>query len=283
MPTLQQKRLLLNGNYSSLLFDNLVASAIYSLRKLRTAYNGAAIRVRRSSDNTEQDIGFVNGVLDIASLITFCLGSNGFVVVWYDQSDNGRNAFLTTAVNQPKIYDSTTGVVLENTKPAIQFNGLAELGTAQFTANFDIFSGFSVQNAGDTAVFFEVAWGIEYGISTVNYYLRRNDTTNNAQNVILSPSLGVNSTGGEFNRQYLNSVFVDRTVATLSPYSNSNLIDAPTAASQLIGTQSTYRILIGGANVDMTGTFQELILFTNNQLVNRALIENDINGFYTIF
>jgi len=34
------------------------AAAAYSLRKLRADYSGSAVRVRRSSDNTEQDIGF---------------------------------------------------------------------------------------------------------------------------------------------------------------------------------------------------------------------------------
>ena len=43
----------------NLLLDDYPNSAVaYSLRKLRTAYTGAAIRVRRSSDNAEQDIGF---------------------------------------------------------------------------------------------------------------------------------------------------------------------------------------------------------------------------------
>ena len=42
-----------------LLLDTYPNAAVaYSLRKLRTAYTGAAIRVRRSSDNAEQDIGF---------------------------------------------------------------------------------------------------------------------------------------------------------------------------------------------------------------------------------
>ena len=33
------------------------AAAAYSVRKLSNGYSGSAIRVRRSSDNTEQDIG----------------------------------------------------------------------------------------------------------------------------------------------------------------------------------------------------------------------------------
>lgn len=48
------------------------ASAAYSLRKLRTAYSGSAIRVRRSYDNAESDIGFDgSGNLNTAALQSF--------------------------------------------------------------------------------------------------------------------------------------------------------------------------------------------------------------------
>ena len=60
------------GGYVGLLdlFPN--AAAAYSLRKLRAAYSGSAVRVRRSSDNTEQDIGFdANGDLDSTALLAF--------------------------------------------------------------------------------------------------------------------------------------------------------------------------------------------------------------------
>ena len=44
----------------------------YSLRKLKTSYSGKAIRVRRSYDNAESDIGFAsNGVLDTTALKNF--------------------------------------------------------------------------------------------------------------------------------------------------------------------------------------------------------------------
>lgn len=46
-------------------------TAAYSLRKAVSSYSGNAIRVRRSSDNTEQDIGFVSGILDTSSLASF--------------------------------------------------------------------------------------------------------------------------------------------------------------------------------------------------------------------
>ena len=96
------------------------AAAAYSVRKLRAAYTGSSIRVRRSSDNTEQDIGFSNGDLDTSALTSFCGSGDGFVTTWYDQSGNGYNVIQSIAANQPQIVSS--GVVLtENSKPCVNF------------------------------------------------------------------------------------------------------------------------------------------------------------------
>lgn len=89
------------------LLDTYPGAAVgYSLRKLRSAYTGNAIRVRRSSDNAEQDFGFVANVLDTASLLTFVGAGNGFVTTWYDQSGNANNSTQSTAVNQCQIVSS---------------------------------------------------------------------------------------------------------------------------------------------------------------------------------
>jgi hypothetical protein len=93
-------------SFTGLLDDYPNAAAAYSLRLLRTAYTGDAIRVRRASDNTEQDIGFVSNELDTSALTTFCSGTNGFVKTWYDQSGNGNDATQTTSANQPQIVSS---------------------------------------------------------------------------------------------------------------------------------------------------------------------------------
>jgi len=93
------------------------AAAAYSVRKLRGAYTGSAIRVRRSSDNAETDIGFSGANLDTSALTSFCGASNGFVTTWYDQSGNGINATQTTAARQPQIVSSGS-VILTNTKPS---------------------------------------------------------------------------------------------------------------------------------------------------------------------
>ena len=105
------------------------AAVAYSLRLLNNTYTGAAIRVRRSSDSTETNIGFINGQLDTASLLTFCGVGNGFVTTWYDQSGNANNAIQITTTSQPRIV--LNGVLyVENGLPTMFFPGL---GTSYFS------------------------------------------------------------------------------------------------------------------------------------------------------
>jgi hypothetical protein len=80
----------------------------YALVRLRSAYSGSAIRVRRSSDNTEQDIGFSGDDLDTAGLASFVGANDAFVVTWYDQSGGANNFGQATSGLQPKIVDAGT-------------------------------------------------------------------------------------------------------------------------------------------------------------------------------
>ena len=80
------------------------AVAAFGLRKMRAAYTGPAVRVRRSSDNATLDIGFTaSGQLDLQALIAFVGTGDGFVTIHYDQSGNGRNAVQTNVVQQPLV------------------------------------------------------------------------------------------------------------------------------------------------------------------------------------
>jgi hypothetical protein len=65
-----------------------------------------AIRVRRSSDNTEQDIGFSGSSLDTASLNSFVGSNSAFVSKFYDQTGNGFHAVQAAAANQPRIFNA---------------------------------------------------------------------------------------------------------------------------------------------------------------------------------
>ena len=80
------------------------AASAYSLRLLSSSYAGSAIKVRRSSDNALQDIGFTaSGLLDTASLKSFIGANNGTINTWYDQSGNARNLTQATVSRQPTI------------------------------------------------------------------------------------------------------------------------------------------------------------------------------------
>jgi hypothetical protein len=94
----------------------------YGLRKVVVGYAGNAIKVRRSSDNTEQDIGFSGNNLDTAALLTFCGAGNGFVSKWYDQSGNAKDMLQATTANQPKIVASGV-LVTNNGRPGMDFDG----------------------------------------------------------------------------------------------------------------------------------------------------------------
>tara|TARA_R110000850_G_scaffold124540_1_gene242761 strand:- start:115 stop:996 length:882 start_codon:yes stop_codon:yes gene_type:complete len=123
------------------------AAAAFSVKKIRNAYTGFCIRVRRASDNTTLDIGFSGDDLDTSSLQTFCAGTDGFINTWYDQSGNAKNATQATNANQPKIVTSGS-VILKNGIPAISSDGVNDnmliLGCESvFDPAFSAFSAFA--------------------------------------------------------------------------------------------------------------------------------------------
>lgn len=78
--------------------------ALYGTVKMLSSYAGSAIKVRRSSDSTLQDIGFnADGSFDATSYLAFIGAGNGFAHTVYDQSGNGRHYVQATAAAQPQI------------------------------------------------------------------------------------------------------------------------------------------------------------------------------------
>lgn len=81
-------------------------------RRLRSAYTGPIIRVRRSSDNAEQDFSGsgTTGAVDAAAVAAFCGAGDGFLATIYGQSGLSRNLTQSTTTLQPTIVSS--GVAL---------------------------------------------------------------------------------------------------------------------------------------------------------------------------
>lgn len=121
----------LNGEYSNTAtattdfvgpYDGISSAAAFSVRRLYAAYEDDCLRLRRDSDDVESDFGFdSNGDLDTAAITAWLAGANGFVVTWYDQSGNGRNATHATEANQPAYVANVV-----NGRPILRFDGTAD-------------------------------------------------------------------------------------------------------------------------------------------------------------
>lgn len=141
------------------------ANAAYSVRKLILGYTGSAIRVRRSADSLEADIGFLaSGELNTPALLSHCSGTNScFIRTWYDQSGNGRHATQTTTTRQPRIVNSGS-LETQNTKATLVALGTSGLltpltigqlvsGTSAATAGFSALVVFRQSSATSSVIF----------------------------------------------------------------------------------------------------------------------------------
>lgn len=83
-------------------WDGITTSCLVADRRVRSAYSGAVLRVRRASDNAELDIGYLaDGSLDDSAIDTFRGASSAFLVTRYDQSGNARHVTQSVTANQP--------------------------------------------------------------------------------------------------------------------------------------------------------------------------------------
>jgi hypothetical protein len=107
---------------ADLLLDTLAVQPVgaFSLQKLRSDYAGSAIRVRRSSDNAEQDIGFSGILLNTTALTSFCGAGNGFVVTWYGQNAGTAFNVSNVAAAEQGLIVSGGVLVTRGGKPTIQ-------------------------------------------------------------------------------------------------------------------------------------------------------------------
>lgn len=258
------------------------AAYAYSFRKVSTdnVYPDASpcLRVERDSDNTRQDIGFIdNGsgvlVLDTASMLTFVGAGEGRIAVLYDQSGNGKNQTQVTYANMPIIVSGgAVEVDPNNSLPAANFDGVDDVlnmaGTYSHNLEFYDYAVFSRKAAGfnsvcigsgaATPVVFN--WkptnDIEYGINGTFNLATADTTTGDFLITVIRDS-------GADVRGWLNSV----ALATSNVPASAQNVDR-----------------LGESNGDYhEGFFQEAIGLIGDREADRVLIENYVNGFYSIY
>jgi head-tail adaptor len=288
--------LTVNAPSDSLLLDLYPnAATAYSLRKLRTAYSGSAVRVRRSSDNTEQDIGFVSGQLDTTSLLAFCGAGNGFVTTWYDQSGDARDAAQTTQANQPQIVSSGS-LILENGKVSISYDGTNDtLISSNYNFGTTSYSSFVVSRSGGLNSSGRAIYTIKTITPSENGYFHlvfRNNISNNFRSYYSSDGASLN-----FLIQTPLNVFptTQNLISNIVPTSgnitfnlNSIQQDSDLAIGQTLNNTifligNYYAGLIESENFFHQGTISELIIYMSNEQSNRTGVETNINTHYEIY
>jgi hypothetical protein len=274
------------------------AAAAYSLRLLRSAYTGSAIKVRRASDNTEQDIGFVNNELDTSALTTFCSGTDGFVTTWYDQSGNSRDATQTTLISQPQIVSSGS-VITQGGKAAVYttISGSKNLNTGLLTLpvsgdiDLDFFAVINNQSTGIANHLFGLNDDNISANDRRKIFCYGNDSATTISvrlfggNIVYS-----NTTTGQllFNTNYQGGggAFDSRingSSLSVSSFTNTGLNVQTSSGFQLMTGNAGSGTILASTNANSIGYLQEVIFYLSNQSSNRSGIEDNINDFYSIY
>jgi hypothetical protein len=279
-----------SSSSSQLLLDAYPgAVGAYSLRKLRSAYTGYAIRVVRSTDQAVLDVGFdVNGNLDITPINTFIGGNFGSISIWYDQSGNGNNATQNTFGNQPYITFAGTLNTL-NSKPIIRTNGtnvsrffntpisnIQNRPVSMITAskiynlasnaygNTSWYIGGSVNSGGGSRYeMLSTSSKIQSGIRGTSTYL---DNANYSTNPFIHQAhFGSTILTGRFNGADTSMTINDTGQFTTA--SNFVLLAAPSTTAEFAANMGMY----------------ETIFYLSDKTADRVGIESNINTYYSIY
>jgi hypothetical protein len=268
------------GGFEGLLNKFSGASLGLSLDKLDKNYTGSAIKVRRSSDNAELDIGFVNNELDTSSLLDFVGSGNGFISIWYDQSGEGNNLLQTLASSQPQIV-SNGSFILENGKPCIDFLGsrfmaLDSFQAGEFPYDYITYAVVSQKQIGGNYIY---------------------DSSN--RHSLTTDPFGFFGTGGRLlktvgsgngvsqdNVLQNNQILISALQSEQSTLHINNVDESDDVRNGNIDRGSFTDLFLGSrisATFMWSGNMQEIIIFKSGQGQQRIQAQNNINSRYNIY
>ena len=281
----------------------------YSLRKLRSAYGGFCLRVRRTTTTpivttTTVDVSFdTSNTISLNSLITYVSGTvtlatnlgqfcasvvngytnpdlvntnqNIFVTTWFDQTGNGKNPTNATASQQPRLIN---GGNLETSggKVAVRFirasnNNLSLVDT---TANINNMSSYFVGQFVST-----VNNQVGYGIGASNRFFFPLSSSG-----ITYAGYGASAT----------ALVLENTISTsrrLFELISPSPLNSSVAEGWNNGVAQGSRAIINATNTNIQvgtistnyfdGYIQEVIGYQSN--ANRVEKETNINNYWTIY
>lgn len=285
----------------------------YSLRKLRTAYTGKCLRIRRTTSTptvttTTVDLSFdtATDIISLNSAITFVSGTattainlgqfcasivngysnpdgvntnqNIFVVTWFDQSGNGKNPTQATAGLQPRLVN-LGNLETSGGKVTVRFirASSTRLNIADTTANINNMSSYYV-GAFATTTSGQIGYTISGSSTTAIFYF---------------PFLAANISAGYSTVN--NAIQLD-TGTTTNRRLYELLAPSPLNSAVVQGwtngiSKGTYPIASGasqtiqlgatGTSGFLDGYIQEVIGWQTN--INRPEKEININNYWQVY
>lgn len=258
------------------------AAAAYSVRKLKSDYTGFAFEIKffdnqggELSGNTYNISFDDDGSISDSSLSGAILAEvssptdpndihEARISTWYDQSGNGNNATQTDNAKMPLLWTITSGLVTQNGKPAVRFDGVNDdLRWAEFNQNGDFYNLFVHTGS------FELN-----GSNTGNYQARiRNG------GLWLFDGIGYQSPvtiPSVINQHHLLAFEQSSGVLNFR-------VDDGSYGSLSRASGDYYVAGFKYAADEMNGWLQEAIFYNSDQSDNRTNIEKSINLYYNIY
>ena len=252
------------GAGGGLVLDTYSALAGYSTQQ-RKAAASQAIRVRRSSDNAEQDI-LANAYS--SGLTAFCGAGNGLVATWYDQTTNGRNLTQATVLSQPRVYNA--GVVDDGLVFSGQFLSGGQIANFLATSPFTICAWiYQTSNLASASIVckqsmsspfpgYQLALGVDGGASGRLGITIRGGGSQISREVTTAVTLNtwthvaVAYSGG--NSPSSISLYLNGSLAAMTAGTGTTAGDATTTADFQVGARD-------GANQAFAGNIDDVFLF----------------------
>ena len=256
---------------SGLLATYSGAAAAYSVRQLaNTAV--MSMRVRRDSDDEEQNFGFdSNGDLDTAGIAAFCGSANGYVTRWWDQSTNGNHADQATDTSQPQIYDGSA-VLTENGKPAMKLDD-----TDKFSLTSDDISSFFIVSTPSNINTNSINSAVGLSSALRGISVAGDSGTRQARAFTNSGSLNMTGIGVSANQSLVDYVTTGTSGKLRYNASNEVTGSAQDITVNLIGT------IQNNNNYSLNGNLQEVLMWDTNQDGNRTGITTNVNTYFSIY
>jgi len=250
----------------------------YELVKRFSAYSGACIRVRRSTDNAEQDIYFVDDLLDTASLLSFVGAGNGFVTTFYTQVGS-KNLTNSTATQQPQIV-SSGALITRNGFVSIKYDGSNDnlfnwssgfINTTNVSffsvAQRDIIGGGGTIHNQASSTNITIRSFIDRGINNYSFAYSSDILKNLPQKDDANLRLFSNYvTSSKFMSTFQNSIAGDTLTSLIGGLSNDGL-----QLGQQFGTGY------------LNGSINCFGAYNTDNSANRVAIETILNNYYTIY